>query len=147
VPTVHQSVIVPHSQQAMYELVDDILKYPEFVHWCVSSQEMARGTDSVKAALTFEFHGIEHTFSTHNTLKPYERMNIALIDGPFDYLTGYWLFKILDSQMCEVVLNLEYAFNIPGLSVVFEPVFAHMAHSWVEAFCHRADALYEDDSD
>ncbi|MBM93391.1 MAG: ubiquinone-binding protein [Legionellales bacterium] len=144
--TIQQSVIVPYDQAAMYTLVDHILAYPEFVDWCVASREIERDAKHVKGALTFEFHGVQYEFSTYNRLKPYEQMDIDLIDGPFEYLTGHWYFKALNNNMCEITLHLNYAFSVIGLSLLFEPIFKRMAHHWVDAFCQRADEIYGHDS-
>jgi ribosome-associated toxin RatA of RatAB toxin-antitoxin module len=142
---VKKSILVPYSAQAMFQLVDDIAHYPEFVHWCVASKELHRCPKTVQAALTFEFHGIRYTFTTHNTLTPFSCMAIALVDGPFEQLSGQWSFTARAVDWCEVTLDLEYRFAVPGLSLMFEPIFSSMAHHWVDAFCQRAQAIYDTD--
>ena len=143
--SVTRSITVPYSNKLLYSLVNDVEKYPQFVDWCVLGEEVARTGDTVTAALTFEFHGVKHTFTTENQLLPYERIDIALIDGPFEHLDGHWLFKSLSDDWTEISLNLDFEFNIPGLSLVFETIFASMANHWIEAFCARAKDLADAD--
>jgi hypothetical protein len=35
---VHKSVLVPYSARQMFDLVDDVARYPEFLPWCGGSE-------------------------------------------------------------------------------------------------------------
>ena len=41
-PTVRKSVIVPHRAAAMFDLVDDVERYPEFLPWCAGTELLER---------------------------------------------------------------------------------------------------------
>jgi len=46
--TIHKSALVPYSAEQMYNLVDDIPAYPEFLPWCSGSKEITRREDEVE---------------------------------------------------------------------------------------------------
>ena len=139
---VKKTVTLPYSCEAMFKLVDDIEQYPMFVPWCDASQILKRSPEQVCASLTFGFRGIHYTFTTENCLLPYDRMDIQLVDGPFDHLQGHWYFKPLADGWSEISLELEYVFSFVFLSSLFEPFFTSMAHQWVQAFVKRAEEVY-----
>ena len=143
--TVSKSVVVPYAQDLIYNLVNDIEKYPDFIDWCIDGEEIKRDETSVVAALTFEFHGVSYTFTTKNKLSPSQRIDIALVDGPFKQLDGHWLFTPLSDEWSKITLELDFEFSLFGLSLLFEPVFMSMANHWVEAFCQRAKSLANED--
>lgn len=139
--SVKKSVVMPYSCELIYNLVNDVERYPDFVDWCVEGKEVSRQEDSVVAQLVFEFHGVSYTFSTHNRLKPHDRIDVSLVDGPFKLLEGHWLFESLNEDWCRVSLELEFEFSFIGLNVLFEPIFTSMAGHWVESFCQRAGEI------
>ena len=140
---VNKSVTIPYSAEQIYKLVEQVDLYPEFVDWCTNGEIVGTTGKEVSAALTFNFHGASYVFSTKNTMHPYERIDIQLISGPFKTLCGHWDFTALNEHWCKISLNLEFEFAIPGLQLIFNPVFASMANNWVESFCHRAEELYD----
>jgi ribosome-associated toxin RatA of RatAB toxin-antitoxin module len=138
---VKKSVVMPYSSKLIYDLVNDVSLYPEFVDWCVEGREVSRSEDAVVAELVFEFHGVSYAFSTRNQLSPHDRIDVSLIDGPFKHLQGHWLFENLNEAWCRVTLELEFEFKFVGLNMIFEPIFTSMANHWVESFCKRAGVV------
>ena len=95
----------------------------------------------MQAAVDIAYLGVQQTFTTHNTLVPNERIDLALVSGPFSKLSGAWRFKQLGDVGCKVEFELNYAFD--GLiGNLVAPVFDRIAASFVDAFVRRADALH-----
>ena len=94
------------------------------------------------ASVTIDFKGIRKTFTTKNTLRPYERTDLVLVDGPFSELSGSWEFQELGPDSCKVVLNLEFDFSNKLVGTVVGPIFSNIADSMVGSFCSRADDVY-----
>lgn len=138
---VTKSVVVPYEQRLIYNLVNDVASYPDFVDWCIAGKELERNDDVVVAALTFEFHGVTYTFTTKNRLTAFEKIDIALVDGPFKKLEGHWLITALSDEWSNISLELDFEFSFSGLNLLFEPVFTSMANHWVDAFCQRAKSV------
>lgn len=142
-PTIKKAVPVPYTQEQMYELVDDVEHYSEFVPWCSKSKVLDRSEDEVHGKLTFTKGAVEKSFSTINRLQPYKMIELRLLDGPFKQLEGFWCFSALDDSGCEVVLDLEYEFSNMLLAMVFGPIFHQVTTTLVDVFTERAKTVYD----
>lgn len=138
---IKKSALVPYTQQQMYELVNHIERYPEFIPWCPSTQIISRTEHEVQATLCLSQGGIHKSFTTRNHLNAYELIELRLIDGPFKHLEGHWRF-IPEHEGCRVSLDLEFEFSSHWISILFSPVFNQAANSLVDVFCKRAESLY-----
>lgn len=141
-PTIHRSAIVPYSVEQMYELVNDIAHYQEFVPYCVSSIVHEKSDDEIRATLTLSAKGFQKSFTTLNRLQKNKMMEIQLIDGPFRQLTGFWKFEKKDENYSEVVLYLEFELLNKMFAMMFGSVFQQVAGKLVDAFVERAQNKY-----
>jgi ribosome-associated toxin RatA of RatAB toxin-antitoxin module len=142
VNAIRRSAIVPYSDHEMYVLVADIEAYPKFLPWCGGARVLNRQDDTVEAAVTIAYRGVDKTFTTRNLLRSDKLINIRLVEGPFRHLHGDWRFTALGAQACKIELDLEFEVANRLLSVVMTPVFSAIAGQLVEAFQGRALALY-----
>jgi ribosome-associated toxin RatA of RatAB toxin-antitoxin module len=126
----------------MFNIVDDVDKYADFLPWCGASSVISRREDEVKAKVEISHSGIRKSFTTLNRNQPGKFIEMQLIDGPFKHLHGFWRFDALGEKGCKVSLDLEYEFSSKLLSLAIGPVFSQIANTLVDAFCKRADALY-----
>ncbi len=141
-PRVDQSVLVSHSAEAMFRLVDDVESYPKFLPWCGGTNVKTKNDEITEAAIMINFHGIKQSFTTRNEKIFPSRMDVKLIDGPFKRLQGHWNFIALNEGACKVELVLEYEFANKWLEKIVGPVFGRIAGSLMEAFVKRADSLH-----
>jgi ribosome-associated toxin RatA of RatAB toxin-antitoxin module len=141
-PTVNKSALVEFKPQAMFDIVDDVEKYSEFLPWCGSSSVLSRSEDEVKATIEISHSGMRKSFTTLNRLQPGKIIEVQLIDGPFKHLHGFWRFEALGDKGCKVTLDLEYEFSNKLLGLAIGPVFTQIANTFVDAFCKRAEAIY-----
>lgn len=141
-PIVNQSSLVAYSAEQMYRLVNDYEKYPQFLSGCVGTKTISRSETELEAELHIQKLGISQTFSTHNTMRPNERIEMKLIKGPFRYLQGTWTFQPFDEQSCKINLQLEFEFSNSIVGVVFGKVFNEMTIKMVNAFKQRAKEVY-----
>ena len=77
-------------------------------------------------------------FSTENTYNPNKKINIKLIDGPFNHLEGYWEFTKLDNYNTAVELYLEYRFDSRIVELSIKPIFAKIMSSILDSFISEA---------
>jgi ribosome-associated toxin RatA of RatAB toxin-antitoxin module len=141
-PTVQRSACVPYGAAQMFDLVNDIEKYPEFLHWCRSARIDTRYGSTVEATLEIGALGFQRSFRTRNTLRRPERIQIDLVSGPFRRLRGEWRFTDLPSRESDVSLSLAFEVSISPFGVVFSKVFEELAGAQVDAFIARAASLY-----
>ncbi|AWX16238.1 ubiquinone-binding protein [Mergibacter septicus] len=141
-PIINQTALVAYSAEQMYQLVNDYQRYPEFLPGCVASRTIDQGEYSLTAELTISKAGISQSFSTHNTIQPNREIIMKLLEGPFRYLQGRWLFEPFDEQSCQISLYLEFEFSNPLMSMLFSPIFQQLTSQMIEAFKLRAKEVY-----
>src|SRR4051812_40996479 len=103
---VDRSVLAPYSAEKMFALVEDIESYPQFLPWCEGAQVALREPGRTIATLHANFHGLRQRFTTENSNRPGERIDITLVSGPFRALQGHWLFHALGAQGCRIDFRL-----------------------------------------
>ncbi|MFZ1828235.1 MAG: type II toxin-antitoxin system RatA family toxin [Candidatus Competibacteraceae bacterium] len=140
--TVKKSALVLYSAAEMYNLVNDIETYPQFLPWCRSTRVVLCGEDELRATIEMAKGAVHKTFTTSNRMQKYKMIDIRLLEGPFQRLEGYWRFEPLRDDACKVSLDMEFEFSNALLRKVVEPVFKQIANSLVDAFCKRAVDLY-----
>jgi ribosome-associated toxin RatA of RatAB toxin-antitoxin module len=139
---VKKSVLVGHSAQQMFALVDAVEAYPQFLPWCESVTLIHRDAQSTRATLHINYHGAKQSFTTDNAKQPPELMTIRLIEGPFRILEGEWRFKALAEDACKIDFCLHYEFSSKILEMLVGPVFSYIATTLVDAFVSRAEKTY-----
>ena len=138
-----RNALVPYSCAQMYDLVDNIEGYAEFLPWCKKADVLSRTQDEVRATLTLAYGGFEKAFTTCNRLQHHKMIEIRLVDGPFRHLEGFWRFDALpDNQGCQVSLDLEFEFSNKLIGMAFGPVFKQTTEALVSAFCKQAEVVY-----
>lgn len=139
---VEKTVLVAHSAEKMYALVDAVEHYPEFLPWCGGTELIQRDETTTIATLHIDYHGVKQKFTTQNH-KEYPRlMEIRLKEGPFRHLEGVWHFTPLEANACKIEFELGYEFSSHLLEKLIAPVFSHIANTFVDAFVARADKVY-----
>ena len=139
---VQKSVLVDHSAQRMYTLVDRVEDYPQFLPWCGGSTIEHRDGGITRASIVIDYHGIRQSFRTENRTQPPELIDIRLLSGPFRELDGVWRFTPLGEDACRIDFRLQYEFSSKLLEKLAGRVFAYIADTFVDAFVKRAEKLY-----
>jgi ribosome-associated toxin RatA of RatAB toxin-antitoxin module len=141
-PSVSKSVLVPYACQQMFELVERVEAYPEFLPWCGGSVVHERSDEKQVATVRIAFAGLRQSFTTENRLERPSRIDMQLREGPFTRLDGHWHFLALGDDACKIEFRLEYAFAGGLVSRALGPVFDKIAAGFVDAFVQRAETLY-----
>lgn len=139
---VEKSVLVAHTPERMFELVDRVEDYPKFLPWCGGTELKTRDDTLTVATIHIAYMGIRQSFTTRNTKRVPREMRIKLQDGPFSELEGDWVFLPLGDDACKIEFRLQYAFSSHILEKLLAPVFAHITNTFVDAFVRRADEVY-----
>ncbi len=140
---VQRSALLPYPAADVFTIVNDVLRYPEFLPWCSGAVVLSETADEVVAALSLSASGVTETFTTRNRLTPYEKIDMVLVSGPFRELSGGWTFTRLGGDAgCRVELDLSFQFS--GLKALLGGVFNRAADQMVDAFCARAHQMLGD---
>ncbi|MBU1329708.1 MAG: type II toxin-antitoxin system RatA family toxin [Gammaproteobacteria bacterium] len=139
---IQRSALLPYPAQALFDLVNDVARYPEFLPWCSASEVLAVDEHMMRAALAVSKAGLSQRFVTRNTLVPGQSIELNLEEGPFTQLHGQWVFKPLGEKACKISLDLTFDYAGPLVRATLGPLFNQAANTLVDAFCQRAKQLY-----
>ena len=138
---VKKSRVVPFSCEQMYNLVNDVERYGEYLPYFTDSVVHHRNQDEVQATLNINVVGMSKSFTTRNLLQVNKMIEIRLVDGPFSHLEGFWRFDETP-EGCMISFDLEFDFAGRMLSMLLGPLFEQVTDKMVDAFCDRAKLLY-----
>jgi ribosome-associated toxin RatA of RatAB toxin-antitoxin module len=124
----------------MFDLVEDIERYPRFLPWCSGTKVLERTPELTRARIDIDYRGLATHFSTLNRKHEPRGMDIDLDEGPFDTFHGRWSFTPLGADGCRVEFVLDYTFSSAAMGVVLAPVFSHIVETLVDRFVARAEA-------
>jgi len=138
---VKQARTMPYSPEQLFNMINDIERYPEFLPYFNTSKVHFRNEDEVEATLSISMAGFEKSFTTRNRLQSNKMIELRLVDGPFNHLEGFWRFDEIPTG-CNVSFDLEFEFAGLWLSHLMGPMFEQVAQTLIDSFSKRADALY-----
>jgi coenzyme Q-binding protein COQ10 len=147
-PQAHDTKFVPHDAVAMFDLVADIRRYPEFLPWCRALRVRSEDTDEqgrglITADMVARFKGFEERFTSRVTLdRPALAIDVAYVDGPFRKLENAWRFTQLDGRSSRVDFMIDFEFRSRVLQLLARSMLEKALLKLSGAFVERADALY-----
>jgi ribosome-associated toxin RatA of RatAB toxin-antitoxin module len=136
---VKRSALVSQPPAKLFELINDIESYPQFLPWCTHTRVQSRTPREIVATLGVRQGALTGEFTTRNTLEPDRAITMELVSGPFRTLEGQWLLTPVDAG-CRVELSMRFAFKSTLTGMLFEPQFAKTIGSLLDAFVVRARA-------
>lgn len=139
---IQRSALLFYSAEQMYDLVNDVAAYPQFVENCVASEIIESSASHMLAKLSLEKAGVALSFTTLNTLTAASQIHLQLQDGPFSKFSGHWQFTALRDGACKVSLQIEFEMKRSITSKLASSLLESLSHSLVDAFCARAEQVY-----
>jgi ribosome-associated toxin RatA of RatAB toxin-antitoxin module len=139
---VDRQALVPYTAEQMFALVDDIEAYPTYLSSCKSATILSRNADILEAELCLAKSGIEQRFSTRNTNKKFEHIQIQLLHGPFGELQGDWSFTEVEGLGCKIEFHLAFEMKRSLLNKLISGLVVEASNKLVDAICQRANEIY-----
>jgi ribosome-associated toxin RatA of RatAB toxin-antitoxin module len=139
---VRRTVLVGHSAERMFDVIEAAEHYPEFLPWCAGATIVARSDEEVVADIAVDFHGVHFGFRTRNPKRRPDWMAIHLERGPFRHFGGTWTLAPLAADGCRIDFELHYDFDRTPMALVARPVFDRITNTLVDRFVARADVVY-----
>ncbi|MDB5983501.1 MAG: ribosome association toxin RatA [Pseudomonas sp.] len=139
---IQRSALLPYPAQALYDLVNDVPHYSEFLPWCSSGVVLESSDTHMRARVEIAKGGLSQHFVTRNVLVPGQSIEMNLEEGPFNQLHGVWTFKSLGEKACKISLDLSFDYSGPIVRATLGPLFNQAANTLVDAFCQRAKQLH-----
>jgi coenzyme Q-binding protein COQ10 len=146
-PSFHTRRVVRHPPKAMFDLVADVERYPEFLPLCealeIRSRESASdGVEVIMATMTAGYGLIRESFTSRVQLDHRAcKILVSYIDGPFRTLENQWLF-LPHPHGCEVDFFIEYEFRSRALQMLVGALFDGAVRRFSHAFEIRAHRVY-----
>jgi ribosome-associated toxin RatA of RatAB toxin-antitoxin module len=139
---IERSALLPYSAQQLFDLVNDVSSYPQYMNGCVGAEVLHQDDQRMDARLDLKKKGISQSFATRNTLQSPETITMALLDGPFEKLEGQWRFDALASNACKVTFELEFVMNSQLAGKAAGKLIESVAMDLVASVCDRAGTVY-----
>lgn len=136
-----ESASMPFGASQMYEIVNDVKSYSEFLPWCVHSEILYQDDNRMRATISIRKGGFSYSLTTSNVLMPGRSIALNFSDGPFKYLRGEWRFTPTnDGCLVNVELDFEAENRILGIALraASRPATAKL----MQSFKDRAYVLY-----
>ncbi len=136
--TITHSEYVDCSCQALYDLVNDIEAYPEFLPWCRRATVYSKSECEQSATLELAVGWLQQAITTRNSMSPGQTIDMVLLRGPFKKFSGSFRFDASEQGGCQVSLRVEYqpdqwlAFLLP------DSLVERACQRVIEAFRRRA---------
>ena len=139
---IQRSALVNHTAEQMFDLVNDIERYPEFMRGCRAARVITSSDTMLEGELTLAKAGMQQTFTTRNTLRRPERIDMELVSGKFKNFSACWQFQSLTSEACKVSLFMDFEFDSALVGFAAEKLFSSVANDQLDSLVARADRLY-----
>ncbi|PTY38102.1 ubiquinone-binding protein [Saccharospirillum sp. MSK14-1] len=139
---IHRTALVPHSAETLYNLINDVEAYPQFLDGIVDAQEIEASETHMVGRLVVRKAGIERTLVTRNQLERPHRIELKLVEGPLKSLNGLWTITPLGEEGCKVALDMSFETDGRIMAMAFGPILRQLGDRMVDAFVRRADELY-----
>ena len=104
---IKKEAIVLKDRKTVFNIVNRVDLYKNFVPYCVESKIIFEENNEMEAKLNFNLKGLTTSFTTRNTIKGNEFIDMKLVDGPFKKLDGRWEFREVDNKTI-IFLTVNY---------------------------------------
>jgi ribosome-associated toxin RatA of RatAB toxin-antitoxin module len=143
--SIRQSVLIAHNALSIFQLIDNVENYPQFLPWCGNVIVHEHTSEITDATIYIKYFGLSSQFRTRNdNLAPSQTPGIIkmhFIDGPFRTLSGLWQITPLTEQACKIEFSLDYEFASTTLEKLIGPVFHKITATFVDAFVKEANKI------
>ena len=106
---VKRSALIAEAPARMFQLINDVERYPEFVPGCTAARVVSREGNEMVASLSIKRGPLHVDLTTRNLLDPDKRVLMQFVSGPFRVLEGLWTLTPLGELGCRVELEMRPA--------------------------------------
>ena len=140
--SIKKELLVPYSASNMFNLVNDLERYPEFLPWCNKATILQSSENLMIGAIELKYAAFNQSFTTKNTLVAPHKITMNLVDGPFKHFFGEWTFTDISAEGSKVEFLLQFEFQNALLGLAFNKVFEGIANEMITHFYQRAQKIY-----
>ena len=139
---VSRSALIGYSAQQMFDLVNDIEQYPQFMQGCRSARVISKSDKELVGELSLAKAGVTQTFVTRNSIIAPSRIEMKLEEGNFSKFSAVWQFEALTEAACKVSFEMEFEFKYGLVDLAVGKLLSGSANNLVDALVDRAKLVY-----
>jgi ribosome-associated toxin RatA of RatAB toxin-antitoxin module len=136
--TFSRDVLVPYAATQVFQVIDDVAAYSQFLPNCASSGVQSRISENngerVLGFMELGLMGVNSRLESNNFHLAPSRVEMNLLRGPFKELKGTWLIKSLGDAGCKVSFNMQWQYGKPMLEMLVGQRFEGIAQQLLDAF-------------
>ena len=140
-PRHNEKRVLPYGADAMYDLVADVARYPEFLPWVVAVRVRSDNDAEMVADMVVGFSSLRERFTSRVVKVRPRSIHVDYLDGPLKYLRNEWHFEATGDG-CTIDFNVEFAFRNRIFEAIAGQVFDQALRKMINAFEKRAAVLY-----
>ena len=140
--SINQSALVEYSAEQMFDLVNDIEAYPQFMQGCAGAKVLSQSDTELVGELSLSMGGISKQLTTRNRLFRPERIEMRLVEGSLRNFSSQWNFKALSDRACKVSLQMEFELQLGFMDFAAGTLISNVANNQVAAIVKRAHEVY-----
>ncbi|MDA0281605.1 MAG: type II toxin-antitoxin system RatA family toxin [Proteobacteria bacterium] len=140
--SINQSALVEYSAEQMFDLVNDIEAYPQFMQGCTGAKVLSQSDTELVGELSLSMGGISKQLTTRNRLFRPERIEMRLVEGSLRNFSSQWNFKSLSDRACKVSLQMEFELQLGFMDFAAGTLISNVANNQVAAIVKRAHEVY-----
>ena len=139
---IHRSAMLPYPAKSMFDLVNDIKAYPEFMDGCVGAQILQEEENTIDARLYLKKGLFKQQIRTRNINTYGRAIDLELLEGPLTNFKGRWEFVALSPESCKVSLTISFSIKASVANIGLSKLLSIVGNSLVDAIADRAKKLY-----
>jgi coenzyme Q-binding protein COQ10 len=132
---------LPYTPEQMFDLVADVVRYPEFLPWVSAMRVRSASATAVTADMVVGFKGLRESFTSKVTMERPRHLHVDYVDGPLKYLRNDWTFTPTTGG-CELGFTVDFAFKNRVFEMLAGQMFGLALKRMIGAFETRAAQLY-----
>lgn len=147
-PKNHIISILPFTHRELFDLVQDIEKYPEFLPWCSAARIINKSDNIIHAELIISYKAFRAKYIScveRIEGEAESTIRVSLIEGPFKYLNNLWHFQAKNDET-QVTFVIDFELKIGFMNKIVNDLFEKIFTKMHQAFYDRAKKLYNHDS-
>ncbi len=134
--------ILPFSADQLFDLVQDIESYPEFLPWIGAARIISKNDNELAAELIIKYHFVRTKYISKVMLVPKSAIIVELLDGPFKFLKNHWKF-IPEGEQTHIEFMLEFELKSSALQKMITQELDFLTKKMIEAFITRAENQFD----
>ena len=131
--------------EALFDIVADVERYPEFVPWWVAAKVRRQDASTYTTEQVIRVSALRQRFTSTTVLDRPRAITVTSNEKPFKRLEMRWSFDPSESGGCRVALSTLFHIRSSVVSKMIGLVSGEAVHTLIEAFEQRAHHLLGDE--